>query len=101
MDRRVFDSDREKMKQKLEKSQETLENSLYTRFECGSNKVFSIAKQVRSADEGTSVYSTNITINGGMDDNFKWVFLFFGSLKIITSYMIQQLIPTRKFILCI
>ena len=42
------------MKQ-LEKPQETFENSLYTCFKCGSNNVFSIAKQVRSADEGTSI----------------------------------------------
>ena len=42
------------MKQ-LEKPQETFENSLYTYFKCGSNNVFSIAKQVRSADEGTSI----------------------------------------------
>ena len=40
----------------LEKSQEALENSLYTCFKCGSNIVFSVAKQVRSADEGTSVF---------------------------------------------
>ena len=55
----VSDSAREKMKQfirHLEKSQEPLENSLYTCFKCGSN-IFSIAKQVRSADEGTSVFN--------------------------------------------
>ena len=53
----VFDSAREKMKRirQLEKSQETVENSLYTCFKCGRNDAFSIAKQVRSADEGTSV----------------------------------------------
>ena len=56
----VFDSAREKMKRifrQLGKSQETLENSLYTCFKCGSNKIFSVAKQVRSADEGTSVFN--------------------------------------------
>ena len=43
----VFDSAREKMKRfirQLEKSQEALENSLYTCFKCGSNNVFYIAK---------------------------------------------------------
>ena len=56
----IFDSDREKVKramEQLEKSQETLKNSLYTCFKCGSNEVFSIAKQVRSADEGSSVFN--------------------------------------------
>ena len=50
----VFDSAREKLKRvirQLEKEQEALENSLYTCFKCGSNKIFSIAKQVRCADE--------------------------------------------------
>ena len=53
----VFDSAREKMKRlrQLEKPQETFETSLYTCFKCGSN-VFSIAKQVRFADEGTTVF---------------------------------------------
>ena len=39
----VFDSAREKIKRfigQLEKPQETLENSLYTCFKCGSNNVF-------------------------------------------------------------
>ena len=57
---RVFNSARVKVKRvmdQLEKSQETLENSLYTCFIYGSNKVFSIARQVRSADEGTSVFN--------------------------------------------
>ena len=56
----VFDSAREKMKcfmRRLEKSQETFENSLYTSFKCGSSKIFSIEKQVRSADEGKSVFN--------------------------------------------
>ena len=55
----VSDSAREKMKhfiRHLEKSHKPLENSLYTCFKCGSN-IFSIAKQVRSADEGTSVFN--------------------------------------------
>ena len=55
----VFDSAREKMKRfirQLEKLQEVLEN-LYTCLKCGSNNIFSIAKQVRSADEGTSVFN--------------------------------------------
>ena len=57
---RVFDSAREKMKcfiRQLEKSQGDFENSLYTRFKCGSNNVLSVAKQVRSADEGTFVFN--------------------------------------------
>ena len=56
----VFDSAREKMKRfirQLEKPQETFENSLYTCFKCGSNNIFSITKQVTSADEGTSVFN--------------------------------------------
>ena len=55
----VFYLTREKIKRfkrQLEKSQETFENSLYTRFKYGRNNVFSIAKQVRSANEGTSVF---------------------------------------------
>ena len=56
----VFDSAREKMKRfirQLEKSQEALENLLYTCFKCGSNKIFSIAKQVRSADEVMTIFN--------------------------------------------
>ena len=56
----AFDSAREKMKhfiRHLEKSQLPLENWLYTCFKCGSTNVFSIAKQVRSADEGASVFN--------------------------------------------
>ena len=55
-----FDSARERIKcviRQLEKPQETFENSLYICFKCGKNKIFSIAKQVGSADEGTSVLS--------------------------------------------
>ena len=55
----VFDSTREKTKRfirQFEKSQEAFENTLYTCFKCGSNNIFSIAKQVRSADKGTSVF---------------------------------------------
>ena len=55
----VFDSAREKIKRfirQLEKLQEVLEN-LYTCLKCGSNNIFSIAKHVRSADEGTSVFN--------------------------------------------
>ena len=56
----VFDSAREKMKRvirELEKSQESFENLLYTRFKYGSNNVFSIAKQGRPSNEGTSVFN--------------------------------------------
>ena len=52
MEHPVFDSAREKMKlfiRQIEKSQETFENSLYTCFKCGSNNIFYVAKQVRSA----------------------------------------------------
>ena len=55
-----FDSARENMKRfirQLEKPQETFENSLYIGFKCGGNKIFSIAKQVRSTDEGASVFN--------------------------------------------
>ena len=50
----------------LEKPQIGLENSLYTCFKCGSSKIFSIAKQIRSADEGTSV------LNECCDCHKKW-----------------------------
>ena len=56
----VFDSAREKMKRfirQLEKSQGALENLLYTCFKCGSSNVFSVAKQIRSADEGRSIFN--------------------------------------------
>ena len=56
----VFDSAREKLKRVMrqpEKSQEAFESSLYTCFKCGSNNVFSVVKQVRSADEETSVFN--------------------------------------------
>ena len=56
----VFDLAREKMKRfirQLEKSQESLEKSLYTCFKCGSNNVFSVTKQVKPADEGMSVFN--------------------------------------------
>ena len=56
----VFDSAREKVKRfmrQLEKPQQAHENLSYTCFKCGTNKIFSIAKQVRSADEGTSVFN--------------------------------------------
>ena len=56
----VFDLAREKMKRfitQLEKSQEALENSLYACIKCGSNNVISVAKQVRSTDERTSVFN--------------------------------------------
>ena len=56
----VFNSAREKLKRvirQLEKSQERLENSLYTCFQCGGNNIFSVTKQVSSGDEGTSVFN--------------------------------------------
>ena len=58
--RPIFDSAREKVKcaiEKLEKPHQAFSNSLYTCFKCGSNNVFSVARQVRSADEGTSVFN--------------------------------------------
>ena len=60
MEHPVFGSARDKMKlfiRQLEKSQEAFENSLYTCFKCGDNNIFSVAKQVRSAVEGTSVFN--------------------------------------------
>ena len=62
----VFDLARGKMKRQPEKSQEPPENSVYTSFKCGSNNVFYIAKQVRSADEGITVF------NKCRDCNKKW-----------------------------
>ena len=56
----IFDSAREKMKRfirQIEKSQEAFENSLYSCFKCGINNIFSVTKQVRSADEGASVFN--------------------------------------------
>ena len=55
-----FDSAREKVKramEQLKKPQETFNNSLYASFKCGGNNVFSVAKQVQSADEGISLVS--------------------------------------------
>ena len=57
-DHLTFDSARERVKcviRQLEKPQETFENSLYIYFKCGSSNLISVAKQVRSADEGTTV----------------------------------------------
>ena len=54
------------MKRQLEKPQEAFEKSLYISFKFGSNKIFSIAKHVRSL----VMYSTSVvivTINGGTD----------------------------------
>ena len=56
----IFNLAREKMKramEQLEKPRQAFSNSLYTCFKCGSNNVFSVAKQVRSANEGTSVFN--------------------------------------------
>ena len=56
----IFDSATKKKKRFIrqpEKSQEVLENSLYICLKCGSNNVFSVAKHVRSADKGTSVFN--------------------------------------------
>ena len=56
----IFDAAREKMKRfirQLEKSQETFENSFCTCFKCGSNNIFSVTKQVISADEGKSIFN--------------------------------------------
>ena len=55
----AFDSARERVEcviRQLEKPQEALKNSLYTCFKCGRNKIFSIAKLVRSSDEGVTVF---------------------------------------------
>ena len=59
MEHPAFDSARDKMKRFIRRlqSQEAFENSLYTCFKCGSNNVFSMAMQVRSANEGTSVFN--------------------------------------------
>ena len=72
----VFDSAREKLKhviRELEKPQEALENSLYTCFKCGSDKIFSIAKQVRSADEGMI---SNQNLNNEYTNHLNHVGLF-------------------------
>ena len=56
----LFDSARKKVKhimRQLEKPQEPLKNLLCTYFKCGSSNVVSVAKQVRSPDEGTSVFN--------------------------------------------
>ena len=55
----VYDSARERVKciiKQLEKPQEAPENSLQICLKCGGNNLFSSAKQVRSTDEGTSVF---------------------------------------------
>ena len=130
----VFDLAREKLKRvirQLKKPQEALEKSLYICFKCGSNKIFSIAKRFRSADEGMSIFSKcrdchnkwrnwlcdwylikiwtmgipTISITSDVlgflryDSSINWV--YFGSLKIITSYMIQQPKSMWKFVLYI
>ena len=61
----VFDSAWEKM----EKSQETFENSLCTCFKYGSNKIFSIAKRsgLLTREHLCSMSAVIVTINGGMD----------------------------------
>ena len=69
----VFDSAREKMKRfirQLEKSQEALENSLYTCFNCGSNNVFSLQNRsdLLMKERLYSMSVVIVTINGGMDD---------------------------------
>ena len=56
----VFDSSRNRVKcviKQVEKPQEALEDSLYTCFKCGSNNIFSITRQARSPNEGTSVFN--------------------------------------------
>ena len=56
----VFDSPRKKVKHAIrqpEKPHKFLENFLYICFKCRSNNVFSITKQVRSADEGKFVFN--------------------------------------------
>ena len=57
----VFDSARKIVKcviRQLENpKQNTLENLFYTCLKCWSNNAFSIAKKVRSTDEGTSVFN--------------------------------------------
>ena len=56
----VFDSVRDKVKRVMEqliKPREVLESSLYICFKCGSNQIFSVTKQVRSVDGGTSVFN--------------------------------------------
>ena len=40
-----------------EKPAQTFSDSMYTCFICGSNNVFSVVKQVRSADEGKTVFN--------------------------------------------
>ena len=65
----VLDSAREKVERvirQLEKSQQVLENLLWTCFKCGGNNIFFVTKQIRSADEGTSVF------NECRDSHNKW-----------------------------
>ena len=52
----IFDSAREKMKHFIRQLVSNC-NSFYTCFKCGGNNIFSVSKQVRSADEGTSVFN--------------------------------------------
>ena len=58
----VFDEAREQVKRAFEQmtSPELVSSrqSLYTCFKCGSKNIASVAKQVRSSDEGTSVFNT-------------------------------------------
>ena len=66
----LFDSAREMVKcviHQLEKPAETFSGPLYTCFKCGSNNVFSVPKQVRSADEGATIF------NECRDCQNKWI----------------------------
>ena len=56
----TFDKAKEKVLpfiRQLENPQETFESLLYTCFKCGSNNIFSVARQVTSSDEGTSAFN--------------------------------------------
>ena len=56
----IFDSAKEKVRhamKQLKQSQEAFSDSLYTCSKCGINNIFFVAKQVSSADEGTSVFN--------------------------------------------
>ena len=59
---RVFDSAKKRVSEVLDLMERpnipSSEQTLYMCYKCGSENISSIAKQVRSSDEGTSVFNS-------------------------------------------
>lgn len=58
----VFNSARERVseafRQMIKPPASAVEQDLYVCYKCGSKNILSVAKQVRSCDEGTSVFNS-------------------------------------------